>query len=147
MPTSWLLSEKKNDLTFWPHLGVEGVCKDKIWACMVLYAPFPLIWFATWLISENKCFDLWAHSRGPGLDQNIALFPLTWYATWLLSEKNVFTFWPYLGVECVCKDRICDCMVRYVPFHLIWYAAWLISVQKCFELLTQPQRSRVRVRT
>ena len=28
-------------LTFYSNLQVEGVCKDKICACMVLYAPFP----------------------------------------------------------------------------------------------------------
>ena len=33
--------KKKNVLTFEPTQGVEGVCKDKICACMVLYAPFP----------------------------------------------------------------------------------------------------------
>ena len=25
------------------HLGVKGVSKDRIYVCMVLYAPFPLI--------------------------------------------------------------------------------------------------------
>ena len=34
---------KKNVLTFDPNPGVEGVCKDRICACMVLFAPFPLI--------------------------------------------------------------------------------------------------------
>ena len=30
-------------LTFVPTPGIEGVCKDRIYACMVLYDPFPLI--------------------------------------------------------------------------------------------------------
>ena len=34
---------KKIVLTFDPTPGVEGVCKDRICACMVLFAPFPLI--------------------------------------------------------------------------------------------------------
>ena len=34
---------KKNVLTFDPNLGVEGVCKDKICACMILHSSFPLI--------------------------------------------------------------------------------------------------------
>ena len=40
--------------SFDPIPGAEGVCKDRIYACMVLYAPFPLIWYATWLLSEKK---------------------------------------------------------------------------------------------
>ena len=31
---------------------VEGVCKNRICACIVLYAPFPLIWCATRLLSD-----------------------------------------------------------------------------------------------
>ena len=32
------------------------MCKDRICACMVLNAPFPLIWYATGLLSEKKMF-------------------------------------------------------------------------------------------
>ena len=45
---TWSLSEKKKKkLTFDPTPGVEGVCKDLIFAYMVLYAEFPLIWYET----------------------------------------------------------------------------------------------------
>ena len=35
--------QKKNILTFDHAPGVEGVRKDRICVCMVVYAPFPLI--------------------------------------------------------------------------------------------------------
>ena len=34
---------KKNKWLYDPTQGVEDVCKDRIFACMVLYAPFSLI--------------------------------------------------------------------------------------------------------
>ena len=37
----------KNGLPIWPNLGIERVCKDKIFACIMFYAPFPLICHAT----------------------------------------------------------------------------------------------------
>ena len=52
---------RKHILTFDPTQGVEGVCKNRIWACVVLYAPFPLIWYATWLYSENNRLTFWPH--------------------------------------------------------------------------------------
>ena len=33
--------------------GVDGVCNDSIFAFMVLCAQFPLIWYATCLLSEK----------------------------------------------------------------------------------------------
>ena len=39
-------------MTFWPP-GVKGVCKGKPFACMLLFASFPLIWYATWPYSEK----------------------------------------------------------------------------------------------
>ena len=38
---------RKNDLTFDRAPGVEGVCKDRICACMLLHSSFPLIGYAT----------------------------------------------------------------------------------------------------
>ena len=48
-----------------PIPWVEGVCKDRIFAfiIMVLYAPFLLIWYATWLLSEKNVFTFWLHPR------------------------------------------------------------------------------------
>ena len=34
---------KKNVLTFAPIPGAEGVCKDRMCACMLLHLSFPLI--------------------------------------------------------------------------------------------------------
>ena len=48
-----------------PTPGAEGVCKDRICACIGLYAPFPLIWYATWLLSVKKnVLTFWPHPRG-----------------------------------------------------------------------------------
>ena len=44
---------------FWPFdptPGAEDECKDRICACVVLYAPFPLIWYAKWLLSDKEMF-------------------------------------------------------------------------------------------
>ena len=31
-------------------------------------------------------------------------------------RKNALSFDPTPGIECVCKDRVCACMVLYAPF-------------------------------
>ena len=82
---------KKN----WPFdstPGVEGVCKDIIFAFMVLdYAQFPLIWYATGLFSEKKMvgpFDPPPGVEGVSAGKIFATMllhaplPLIWYATW-----------------------------------------------------------------
>ena len=48
--------KRKENWTFDPTPGVKGVCKDKILASMLLYASFPLIWYATWPYSEKVDF-------------------------------------------------------------------------------------------
>ena len=53
---TWLLSVEKNVLALKRHPGVEGVCKGKIFAYMLWYVSFPLICYATWLLSEKKLF-------------------------------------------------------------------------------------------
>ena len=45
---------------------VEGVCKERIRACMVLYAPFPLIWYTTWPCSEKVAFRTIDPTPGSG---------------------------------------------------------------------------------
>ena len=46
-------------LPFNPTPPVEVVCKDNTCACMMLYALFPLIWYATWHDAfRRKYFDL-----------------------------------------------------------------------------------------
>ena len=56
-------------MTFWPHPGVIGVCNDTIFAFMVLCAQFPLIWYATWLLSEKDI--VWPLGLGCVCGQNI----------------------------------------------------------------------------
>ena len=105
-------------MTFHPTPGVVGVCNDSIFAFMVLCAQFPLIWYATWLLSEKYIvwpFDPtpWVEGVSVGIIFATMLLPassaLIWYATWLLTEKRYsLTFWPHpLGRGCVCGQNIC----------------------------------------
>ena len=93
--------EKENDLLTPPN-GVVGVCNDSIFAFMVLCDQFPLIWYATWLLSEKDI--VWPFDPTPWVeDESVgkifatmllpALSALIWYATWLLSEKDIV--WPF----------------------------------------------------
>ena len=46
-----------------PTPGTDGVCKDIICNCMVLYAPFPLICYATLQLCKDRicaCVVLYA---------------------------------------------------------------------------------------
>ena len=101
-----MITLEKNVLTFWPHQEAKAVCKDGICACMVLYAPFPLFWYATRLLSEKM---FWPDPRGWGFCKDricacevlYAAFPLIWYTAWLLSQFFL-TFWPHpCGWGCV----------------------------------------------
>ena len=51
---AWMVLKKK--WPFDPTPGVKGVCKGKTFASMLLYAIFPLIWYATWPYSEKLDF-------------------------------------------------------------------------------------------
>ena len=54
--------KSKYILPFDPILEVQGVCKDSIFAFMVLCAQFPLIWYAT-------CLDMiWPFDPSPGVE-------------------------------------------------------------------------------
>ena len=82
---------------FDPIPGVEGVHKDSIFAFIVLCAQFPLIWYATWLLSENDMV-LPFHSPTPRVEgvsiskifatmlMHVSL-AIIWYATWPYSIK------------------------------------------------------------
>ena len=98
---------------------------------MVLCAQFPLIWYATLLLSEKDIvwpFDPTPRVEGVSVGKIFAtmLLPassaLIWYATWLLSEKRYsLTFWPHpLGRGCVCVQNICyHVAASVVSFNLI----------------------------
>ena len=98
---------------------------------MVLCAQFPLIWYATWLLSVKDIvwpFDPTPWVKGVSVGKIFAtmLLPvssaLIWYATWLLSEKMYsLTFWPHpLGRGRVCGQNICyHVAASVVSFNLI----------------------------
>ena len=141
---------------FDPTLRVKGVwCKDKTCACILLYAPFPLIWYAAWQLSEKK---LWQFDPAPGAEgvyHEITCaymvlyvpFPLISYATWILSkEKKMFLpFDPFprsrvcIRTEYVLVGALCS-----VPFNL--NCSRTTFRKKSFDLFTTPQGSRVCVR-
>ena len=51
------------------------------------------------------------------------------------------TYDPTLGVEGVCTDRKCGCMLLHSSFPLIGYATWPCSEKKFnFNILTPPSR-------
>ena len=49
---------KKNVLTFDPTPGVKGVCKDRICACIMVYAPPPSNLICNMITFRKKSFDL-----------------------------------------------------------------------------------------
>ena len=86
--------------------GVKSVCKDRIWAGMVLYVPRPLILYATWLLSvkmtllphqalNGMCKHkkiVWplTQSKGSGSRGKILITGLLIYKHWVImaySEK------------------------------------------------------------
>ena len=95
---------------------------------MVLCTEFPLIWYATWLLSVKGIvwpFDPTPWVKGVSVGKIFAtmLLPassaLIWYATWPLSEKYIV--WPHpLGRGCVCGQNICyHVAASVVSFNLI----------------------------
>ena len=121
---------KEQKWPFDPTPGVVGVCNDSTLAFMVLCARFPLIWYATWLLSVKDIvwpFDSTPWVKGGSVGKIFAtmLLPvssaLIWYATWLLSEKYiVWPFDPTPWVEGVCGQNICHHVAAsVVSFNLI----------------------------
>ena len=51
------LLEHKNVLAFDPTPEVEGVCRDIIFACMLLHLTFPFICYATYYVLKNPNVD------------------------------------------------------------------------------------------
>ena len=101
-----LLSEKTNPFDLLTHPIGQG-CKSKIFACMLSYISFPLIWFATVL-------TFWSHPKGQvsvcksKFFAHMLLytsFPLIWYATWPLLEKKIDLLSPP-KVKGTCKGKI-----------------------------------------
>ena len=59
---------KKNVLTFKLTPGVEGVCKDRLYACMVLYAPFPSNLICTMTTFRKKQQQVLTFDPIPGVE-------------------------------------------------------------------------------
>ena len=57
--------QKKMSRHFDSTPGAKCLCKDRTCACMVFYALFPLIWYATWLPSEKMS---WPFDPTPGAE-------------------------------------------------------------------------------
>ena len=104
---------------------------------MVLCAQFPLIWYATWLLSVKDIvwtFDPTPWVKGVSVGKTFAtmLLPassaLIWYATWLLSEKYiVWPFDPTPWVEGVSVGKIFATVLLPASSAVIWYATWPYS--------------------
>ena len=138
--------EKENDLLTPPH-GVVGVCNDSIFAFMVLCNQFPLIWYATWLLSEKDIvWPFWPYPLGRGCvcGQNICYHVAASVVSFnLICNMTTFrkryslTFWPHpLGRGCVCGQNICyHVAASVVSFNLIcnmtifWKSLILTSAQ------------------
>ena len=122
--------EKENDLLTPPH-RVVGVCNDSIFAFMVLCDQFPLIWYATWLLSEKDIvwpFDPTPLGWGCVCGQNICYHVAASVVSFnLICNMTTFrkryslTFRPHpLGRGCVCGQNICyHVAASIVSFNLI----------------------------
>ena len=98
---------------------------------MVLCAQLPLIWYATWLLSEKKySLTFWPHPLGWGCVclQNICYHVAASVVSFnLICNMTTFrkiyslTFWPHpLGQGCVCGHIICyQIAASVVSFNLI----------------------------
>ena len=98
---------------------------------MVLCAQFPLIWHATWLLSEkDNSLTFWPHPLGRGCvcGQNICYHVAASVVSFnLICNMTTFrkryslTFWPHpLGGGCVCGQNICyHVAASVVSFNLI----------------------------
>ena len=98
---------------------------------MVLCAPFPLIWYATWLLSVKDIvwpFDPHLLGQGCVCGQNICYHVAASVISFnLICNMTTFrkiyslTFWPHpLGRGCVCGQNICHLVAAsVVSFNLI----------------------------
>ena len=123
---------RKNVLTFWPHLGVEDVCKDRMCACMV---PLNLICNMATFQKEKMFWPLTPPQWSRVLVRTelwlyVAAFVITliWYATWPCSEKVLF--WPHPPQGRASMGKIFAIMLLQASFPLIWWTTWPYSENK-----------------
>ena len=110
--------------TFQSNPQVEGLCKERICAYMVLYAPFPLIWYATWPFSEKNILTFNPHPRTEYMlaccfiPYNLLCNMTMFWKSWIL------TFWPQpYGWGGVSAGKIFATVVLHSWFHIIWYSS------------------------
>ena len=114
---------------FNPTSEVRGVYKVKVFAYMLVYTSFPLIWYATWPLSEvKKNLTFWSQPTQGSSVCVITEYLLAWCSTFLslnlihnmtTSRKNVLTFWPHPWQwGCVCELNICChvnvCVISFI---------------------------------
>ena len=121
-------------LTLKSNQQVEGVCKDRRCACMVLYAPFPSNLICNMSTFRKKLFWPLTPPQGSRVCVRTecvfawcSMFHslLIWYTTWVLSEKkkcfDLLTPPSRIrGWGAVCGQDICYHVAAFViPFNLI----------------------------
>ena len=129
---------KRYSFTFWPHPWVEGVFVGKIFPTMLLPASSALIWYATWLLSENYIvwpFDPnpWVNGVSVGKILATMLLPassdLIWYATWPYSEKKNWP-WPRPLSPPKDSDPGLQTEIPFDMFHIYYCAACMQNFSK-----------------
>ena len=122
---------KEQNWPFDPTPRVVGVCNDSTLAFMVLCAQFPLIWYATWLLTVKDIvwpFDPTPWVKGVSVGKNICYHVAANVVSFdLICNMTTFrkiyslTFWPHpLGRGCVCGQNICyHVAASVVSFNLI----------------------------
>ena len=130
--------------------------------CSVL----PLIWYATWLLSKKKCFDLLTPPQGvKGVSAGkifatmlqYVSFPLIWYSTWPYSEKKIILASATppslprgldLGLQTKIPSDMFVCLILYVPSTIFqlnrngssWVEPVLMLDVSCSRTTTQWRR-------
>ena len=120
-----------------PTPGAQGVCKRRIFVCMVLFVQFPLIWYAKWLLLVKTLFDL---STLPQVERKCknrkcsctVLFygsiPFNLICNISTFREKCFDFDPTPGIEGL------HVAAFVIPFNLIcnmtifWNYSWILTI-------------------
>ena len=127
---------KNNILPFDPTPQVEGVCKDRICACMVLFTPFTLIWYASWH-RTFRFFLFW--SFDPPLGQDMCLhgalcsIPISLICN-MTTFRIFFDLWPHPRDEgwVLGQNMYLHVAAFVTPFNLIcnmtmFWKSWILT--------------------
>ena len=109
---------------------------------MVLYAPFPLIWYATWPCSE-KVLTFWHHPPGLGVDvlanisYHVAAFviPLSLISNMTIYWNSwILTLWPQGWGGGICRQNVCYHVAAFlILFNLtcnmtMFWKSWILTL-------------------